>query len=165
MTNLSSCMDSKSDSIRKGVDKLVALSHRTLPHPHSCLTRVRSLCLSTLPHPHSCLMHVRPLPQHPPSPSLVFNACEASLPQSPSHINLVGFLVAYCPSSLVFNMFEALHRPPSSPTIIAHLHLPPSSPTVVAHCRHPPSSPIFAHPRASYVTSAIPPNLSCKLTS
>ena len=106
------------------------LSHRTLPHPHSCLT------------------HVRPLPQHPPSPSLVFNMCEASLPQSPSHINLVCFLVAYRPSSLVFNAFEALRHPPSLPTIVAYLHFPPLSPTFVAHHCCPPLLPtIVAHCR------------------
>ena len=42
----------------------------------------------------------------------MFNVCEVSLPQSPSHINLIGFLVAYRPASLVFNAFEALRHPP-----------------------------------------------------
>ena len=40
----------------------------------------------------------------------MFNVCEVSLPQS--HINLIGFLVAYHPSLLVFNVFEALCHPP-----------------------------------------------------
>ena len=128
MTNLSSCMDSKSDAIRKGIDKLVALEHHTLPHPHSCLT---------------C---VRPLPQHPPSPSLVFNVCEASLPQSPSHINLIGFLVTHRPSLLMFNAFEALRRPLSSSTVVAHHRHPPSLPTFITRCCFPPSLPtIVAH--------------------